>query len=67
LDGLDMLATTTDDLSFEHALKHFWDEALTLHFVLNVWMISKARLDQVLQQKQQELLGIRLLSDLKLV
>lgn len=67
LDGLYVFAAAAYDLSLQHALEDFGDETLALHFVLNVRVVAKARLYQILQQEQQELLRIGLSTYFELV
>jgi hypothetical protein len=67
LNSLDVLAAAAYDLSFQHALEHFGNEALTLHLVLDVRVVAETGLYQVFKEEQQELLGVCLLSDFELV
>ena len=64
---LDMLAIAADDLSLQHPLEHSWNEALALHLVFYSWVVAETGLDKVLKEHQKELLGIVLVSNLKIV
>lgn len=67
LDRLYVLAAATDNLSLEHALENFGNEALTLHLVLNLRVVAETGLDKVLKEQEEKLLGVWLLTNLKLV
>lgn len=67
LNSFDMFARATDNLSFKHTLKHFWDKALGLHLVLYSVMVPKTGLDQVFKKQEKEFLCVGLLSNFELV
>ena len=62
-----IFARATYDLTLKHALKNFGNERLTLHFVFDILVVAKTRINKILQEEIKEFLGIALLTNFELV
>ena len=67
LYGLDMLAWATNDLSLQISLENLGYERLNLHFVLDVQMVAKTWLNQILEKNYEKFLSVTLFAYLELI